>query len=152
MTVEPDVRRLQGRPVAPRRNGVRQHDLTLPAQPESVPAARHFLRMMLLEWGLHEATETVELAASELLTNAVMHARTPFEVTVVAEDDVTVSVRDTGGPFPTHLLSEGGVDVPGWDSEGGRGLLIVAAVADDWGMISEGSSTTVWFQVRLPRG
>jgi anti-sigma regulatory factor (Ser/Thr protein kinase) len=107
---------------------------------------------MLQEWGLQAASDTVELAASEILTNAVLHARTSFQVTVVAGDDVTVSVRDTGRSFPTHLPSTGGgVEPPDFDSEGGRGLMIVAAVTDDWGIARNGSSTTVWFQVRLPQ-
>jgi anti-sigma regulatory factor (Ser/Thr protein kinase) len=151
LDVDLDAHRPLGAPAAPGRSAVRRQHVTLPPQPESVPAGRHFLRLMLLEWGLREATETVELAASELLTNAVVHARTSFDVTIVAQDDLTVSVRDTGGSFPTHLEEWGtGVHAPDGDSEGGRGLLIVAAVADEWGTTSDGSATTVWFQVPLP--
>jgi anti-sigma regulatory factor (Ser/Thr protein kinase) len=107
---------------------------------------------MLHEWGLHAVSPTVELAASELLTNAVMHARTSFEVSVVAQDDLEVSVRDTGASsFPDPASTGTAVDGPGRDSEGGRGLLIVAAITDAWGITRHSNGTTAWFRLRLPR-
>ena len=131
---------------------VRRQDLTLPPQVESVPAARHFLKLQLREWGLQAASDTVEIAASELLTNAVVHARTSFDVTIILDDNLTVSVRDTGGCFPRELRTgTEELELPPWDREGGRGLALVAAITDGWGLTANDSSTTVWFHVRLPQ-
>ena len=138
----------------------RRERLRLAPQVESVPIARHFLRLQLEEWGLQAASETVELAASELVTNAVLHARTTFDLTVQALEHagaatpaaVTVSVKDGGGPFPGRVRSfvESGPQMPDWESDGGRGFALVAAVSDDWGLVLDGAGTTAWFRVHLP--
>jgi len=118
----------------------------MPAQPESVTAARHFLCQMLSAWGLAELTDTVALAASELLTNAVVHARTSFEVTVLADQDLLVSVRDSAVPWRLGQPA----DLPDWPQESGRGLALVAAVSHQWGVRPEPDGKTVWFTVALP--
>lgn len=79
---------------------VRQERLTLPAQVESVPAARHFLSYMLGQWGLAALVDAVALAASELLTNAVVHAGTPIEVRLLVAGSLVVSVRDGRPAWP----------------------------------------------------
>lgn len=129
----------------------RRADVTLPAQPESVPAGRHFLNLHLREWGLDAATDAAGLAASELLTNAVLHARTPVRMTVVAEDHLVVSVHDSGDDWSAgrRRAVVSAMALPDEYSEGGRGLTLVAALSDDWGIDADGTGTTVWFQVAL---
>jgi anti-sigma regulatory factor (Ser/Thr protein kinase) len=67
-----------------------------------------------------------ELLVSELATNAVLHGRTGFSVTVVALDsEVRIVVTDAGSGWP-QVQKATGLDV------GGRGLHIVDTLSDDW--------------------
>lgn len=132
----------------------RQHRVRFPAQPESVPAGRHFLTMTLMEWDLTGLVETVALASSEVLTNAVVHARTAFEVEVRAREHLVVSVHD-GGPLWTGAAAGGlpqPLALPGWDVESGRGLALVEAVSDAWGVRRDVHGKTVWFSLAIPDG
>lgn len=132
----------------------RRERVRFPPQPESVPAGRHFLTMTLLEWDLTGLVEAVALASSEVLTNAVVHARTAFEVEVRAAEHLVVSVHD-GGPLWTRSAagpSAGSVALPGWDVESGRGLALVEAVCDDWGVRRDVAGKTVWFSLAIPDG
>jgi anti-sigma regulatory factor (Ser/Thr protein kinase) len=107
-------------------------------RPESVTAARHFVRNVLCarERG---AIEAAELMTSELATNAVRHARSAFELTVrTTSEEIRVEVRDMGEGQPTP-----GSPSPGERS--GRGLRIVQAMADSWGTASTSGGKLVWF-------
>ncbi len=83
--------------------------------------------------------EDVELVTSELVTNACRVALDSVGIRVTAERDmVTVSVTDDGPgePQPLH---------PDPDDPVGRGLLVVGAVAQDWGLLrADAISKTVW--------
>ena len=128
----------------------RHERLGLPGQPQSVSTGRHFLTLTLAEWGLSPLTETVALAATEVLTNAVVHAGTPIEVVVQLAEELTVSVRDDGPPWTAEPAGPGGVGLPPWDSEGGRGLALIEAVSDAWGVRTEPAGKTVWFSLARP--
>ena len=56
------------------------------AEPASVAAAREFVQQHLSHYGLDHLTEDVRLVVSELATNSMVHARTPFTVTLTARD------------------------------------------------------------------
>lgn len=97
-----------------------------------------------------DIAEFVVLAASELVTNAIRHARTSFELTVEVDDDIIdLRVFDADSRLP--LLA--GTDE---DAVSGRGIQIVAAVADEWGAGTEErdglTGKTVWarFGLRNP--
>ncbi|MGH8928741.1 MAG: ATP-binding protein, partial [Acidimicrobiia bacterium] len=78
---------------------------------------------------------------SELVTNAVLHARTPFLVKVtVAPDLIRVSVTD--GDRTQPLMKQHGLSDPT-----GRGLRIVDAMADRWGVDPDVDGKTVWFEL-----
>lgn len=86
--------------------------------------------------------DRVLLAVSELVTNAVLHGRGPIELRVTRRRDrVLGEVVDQGAGFEHQARTLG------LETVGGRGLAIVAAVSDRWG-IHEGSSH-VWFEVEL---
>ena len=126
--------------------------ITVPAAPDSVGRVRRVLRATLDGAGVAEETmDTAILLTSELVTNAVLHARTEVQVTVVVDDGVRVEVHDHSGMLPasrSHAL----------DSMTGRGLNIVGQLADDYGVELESPTAsgashggkTVWFS--LSRG
>jgi PAS domain S-box-containing protein len=117
-----------------------------PATPSSVGQARRFLLATLPDPG-DDAADTLALMLSELATNAVRHAATEFEVSVHLAPDcgcVRVEVSDgaPGYPIPQD-------PVP--DAPDGRGLHIVRALADAWGieMRRDRPGKTVWFSAPL---
>jgi PAS domain S-box-containing protein len=117
-----------------------------PATTASVGRARRFL-LEALPAGSGGAADSLVLMLSELATNAVQHAGTDFEVTVVVDPGrqlVRVEVDDAAGGFPAprELVA---------DAPRGRGLQIVQALADAWGieMRRDRPGKTVWFSTRL---
>ena len=106
-------------------------------RPEDVTAARLFVREHLSD----EPTETVqaaELMTSELATNCVMHAHSDFELAINAHDQIRIEVSDAGRGRPTLLQ-------PDVRALTGRGLRIVDAMSDAWGVIANTPGKTVWF-------
>ncbi|HKX75179.1 MAG TPA: ATP-binding protein [Acidimicrobiia bacterium] len=107
--------------------------------PESVTSARHFvLAAQPVDDDLRPRLAT---ATSELVTNAVVHAQTPFVVKVIpGEGRLRVTVVDES-PSPPKAT-----DPPG-ESKRGRGLRIVAALVDRWGYEVEDGGKAVWFEI-----
>ena len=106
-------------------------------RPEDVTAARLFVREHLSD----EPPETVqaaELMTSELATNCVMHAHSEFELAINAHDQIRIEVSDAGRGRPTLLQ-------PDVRALTGRGLRIVDAMSDAWGVIANTPGKTVWF-------
>jgi anti-sigma regulatory factor (Ser/Thr protein kinase) len=93
-----------------------------------------------------DISESVALIASELATNCVRHATaSTFEVRVERlADRIVIEVEDDGVGDPV-------VRSPGPDDTSGRGLQIVSALADDWGVVPSPTSRgkTVWAAVTL---
>lgn len=106
-------------------------------------SARHFVADALVRSGHAGALlEDAKLLVSELATNAVVHAGSPFSVVVRAEDSrVRVSIRDASTVTPT-LRDEG----PGAVS--GRGIRLVAALSADWGVEVTADGKTVWVELQ----
>ena len=124
----------------------RERELLLSCQLASVRAGRHFVRDTLLEWDLERLVEDAELGVSELVANAVRYAKTDVLIKVSADTQVTIAVVDRDPvlhrpvhPTPDDLLAESG-----------RGLRIVAAVADDWGIEARTGGKSIWFSLALP--
>lgn len=109
-------------------------------KPRNVRAAREFVAGTLREQGFSGDSDVVLLLASELVTNAVRHAATPFEITVeVNRDQVHVAVIDGDaehGPEVQH---------PGPEDTNGRGLLLVDQLSEGWGSDRLGRNKAVWF-------
>ena len=90
-------------------------------------------------------TEDVLLVVSELVTNAVRHGGSAIELALsVLADCVRVAVTDSGTALPVVAAGHPSIDRPT-----GRGLLIVAATARDWGVERKASrpGKTVWAEV-----
>lgn len=106
-----------------------------------MPAARHFVADLLIERGLNGAAVAAASLVSELATNCVIHARTPFTVQVVERRDaVRVSVTDSS-PVQARVRRHS------LDSTTGRGLRLVASLATAWGAEGNRNGKTVWFEV-----
>ena len=112
----------------------------LPAEPRSVKVARDFVRSTMTAWGVEP--DGAVLLTSELVTNAVRHARTEVVVTVRdAGPGVRIEVRDDDPGAP--VLAPADVD-----ATSGRGLSLVNHVADAWGVERhDGDGKTVWLEV-----
>jgi two-component sensor histidine kinase len=114
--------------------------LHLEPLPRMVQSARSFVRDRLPDEVTHETAETALLLTSELVTNAVIHARTAIEVGVTVTTNkvlITVHDEDLGRPSDTD---------PG--REGGRGLGLVAAMSEDTATERhQGEGKTVWFRL-----
>jgi anti-sigma regulatory factor (Ser/Thr protein kinase) len=120
----------------------------LPAELESVVAARHLCSATTSKWALSESViQDAALAVSELVTNAILHART----------DLTVSFRRLGGGVRIEVR-DGSTHVPVVEaarpedlllnrSMTGRGLALVAAVADRWGADPQPDGKVTWAEV-----
>lgn len=104
---------------------------------------RRILRAHLAGWDLLEVAEAVELALPELIANVVRHVpgRRCRMLILLQGGGVRVEVSD---PSPV-LPRPAGVNLT---AEGGRGLLLVEAVTDRWGVEERpaGAGKTVWFE------
>ncbi|MFJ7630720.1 ATP-binding protein [Streptomyces sp. NPDC097595] len=107
----------------------------------SVGASREFVTGLLAEWQLHTLIEDIRLCVSELATNALLHGVPPGREFSVAlhrvEDQVRLEVRDSGPGQPN-------VQQAADDACSGRGLHLVRALADDFGVDDHVVGKTVW--------
>ncbi|OPF81769.1 PAS sensor protein [Streptomyces antioxidans] len=117
----------------------------LPADPSVVATVRREVAARLLAWGLEEAVFTTELVVSELVTNAIRHARTPFRLRVIHDRGLICEVSD-GSINAPHLRRARTFD------EGGRGLLLVAQLTRRWGTRYTRDGKTIWAEQSLPGG
>lgn len=116
----------------------------------SVAAARTFVRDTLQGWGFPDIIDDAVVLTSELVTNAVVHAGTAAEVLCTrAEGGVCVEVADRYPDRELPLQSPAG-RLGGVDREGGRGLLLCAALASRWGVEYTSTRKKVWFRLDLP--
>jgi anti-sigma regulatory factor (Ser/Thr protein kinase) len=113
----------------------------LAPHPSASGQARQLLRRVEDRWGHPELFEAAELPLSELVANAVLHARTQIEVAVCLVDEgLRVEVHDERPelhPAASHDR----------ESTTGRGLELVGAIADRWGVIRQPAGKTVWFEL-----
>src|SRR4051812_34911560 len=117
--------------------------LHLPPEPASVARARRFVESALGSVG--ELAEIAILLASELASNAGVHARTAFEVAIrVDHEIVRIEVYDTSPLMPSLRTYVA-------ESIAGRGLHMIAASSERWGFDSLPTGKVVWFELqRVP--
>lgn len=115
--------------------------LTLPALNVSVAAARRTVTALCAPAGLGGLHDTAALLTSEVVTNAVIHG----------EGTVLVRAHTGGGRLRVEVQDDGDgapvVSQAGREAEGGRGLALVAALADDWGVQLVPGGKYVWFEL-----
>jgi anti-sigma regulatory factor (Ser/Thr protein kinase) len=108
-------------------------------------SARGFLRTTLSSWDLDDLSEVATLLGNELVTNAVVHARTALRLTAsYRPPELTVEVWDRSAAQPV-LGSAHRVD-----RTHGRGLVLVESFAARWGVRSVEGHKVVWFALRAP--
>jgi hypothetical protein len=144
--------------------------------------ARRWIVSVLGQWELSPLADELELAGSELVTNALLHTHSGFEVTVaVCGGSVELAVRDRDPREPVlrpprlDLLADvesiAAMPEPDRDEAdpddimerhpslhvgpsgsiaAGRGLIIVDAIADEWGVASHSGGKDVWLRLPLP--
>ncbi|MGI3198720.1 ATP-binding protein [Streptomyces sp. IB201691-2A2] len=102
---------------------------------------RRIIRARLMHWSRPDLTDSAELLATELVTNALKHGCGDLGVRMYpTADRLRIEVRDGSHEFPVPRTA-----AP--DDEDGRGLLIVIATAEDWGVSHDG--TTTWCTLLL---
>lgn len=114
--------------------------LPLPHSPEAAPLARRATRRQLKAWNIDDDTAyTTQLIVSELVSNAIRYGTPPHHLRLIHDQELTCEVTDTATSTP-HITHARTID------ETGRGLYIVATLADQWGARHHKHGKTVWTQ------
>jgi anti-sigma regulatory factor (Ser/Thr protein kinase) len=114
---------------------------SLPPHPSSIGAARRFVRTALMSAGRHELLEDAELAVSEVVTNAVVHAGTRVDIKLVVGPVLARIEVEDGSPNQPRARRYA------ITASTGRGLGLVNDVAADWGVRPTERGKTVWFEL-----
>jgi len=122
---------------------VRAHaNLRLPHSDRAPRLARAFVAEHLQGWHLDNLIESASLVVSEVVTNAIIHARSDADLLLERTPTaLTISVTDRG----QGLVPESGSRV----SDGGRGLLIVQQLSTNWGAEPTGNGNGVWAELPI---
>ena len=121
---------------------------TLPRTEASVVKARRLVSASLRVWSLEAGEATACLVTSELVTNAVRHARLAaviVRVSLIGPRQVRVAVVDFSRTPPTLINA-------GVDDESGRGLVAVAGCSAAWGVEPVPWGKRVWADVEVRGG
>ncbi|GAA2327527.1 ATP-binding SpoIIE family protein phosphatase [Streptomyces violaceusniger] len=115
----------------------------LPDGPIAAAEARHHVTEQLSTWHLDELTMTTELLVSELVGNVVRHAKGPPRLRLLYGRTLICEVSD--GSLTTPRIRRAAET-----DEGGRGLQLVAALSDRWGMRFLATGKCIWTEQALP--
>jgi GAF domain-containing protein/anti-sigma regulatory factor (Ser/Thr protein kinase) len=119
------------------------HRLQLDDKPDAVPVARHFVRDTLRGTPLEHRSADSELILTELVTNATLHGSPPVTVDVQVSPEVArFEVSDASSGTPVALVQNP-------EAMTGRGLMLVEALSDRWGIDRKRSGKLVWAEVGL---
>ncbi|WP_188307380.1 ATP-binding protein [Streptomyces sp. CBMA123] len=118
-----------------------------PADLVAVGSVRHRLRTALSHWGVPELSDTAELLSSELVTNALLHTTkgAVFDAVLDSESRLRIEVQDGASRLPGRRR-----DPDAEYATSGRGLMLVEALADSWGVQLRGDGKVTWFELALP--
>ncbi|WP_307825312.1 ATP-binding protein [Streptomyces sp. M2CJ-2] len=114
------------------------------AEPEEVSTLRSLVRTHLEAWGFQEFIDSAQLCVSELIANVITHISrgTPAHLAVLLNGTrLRIEVRDPDArALPTLLEASD-------DAEGGRGMALVDALADRWGVELHGDCKVTWCEL-----
>jgi serine phosphatase RsbU (regulator of sigma subunit)/anti-sigma regulatory factor (Ser/Thr protein kinase)/PAS domain-containing protein len=115
----------------------------VPSDPAAVAQVRADVTRQLSRWGLEELEFATELILSELVTNAIRYGGEPIRVRVLRDRSLICEVFDSSSTSP-HLRYAAMTD------EGGRGLFLVAQLAERWGTRYTPEGKVIWAEQPLP--
>ncbi|MFD9304282.1 SpoIIE family protein phosphatase [Streptomyces sp. NPDC060048] len=129
---------------APRGGGPLSHTLT-PGDRDAPAMARHLIRAAVAAWGARDQADGIELAADELMTNALVHTDGVGHVSMrlTADGRIRIEVEDTSSALPQRREADD------W-AVSGRGLMLVDRLADSWGVEPRGGGKCVWCEFAIP--
>jgi anti-sigma regulatory factor (Ser/Thr protein kinase) len=116
--------------------------IALPPEPRSARQARRFVGDALHQLGADALRERASLLVSEVVTNAILHARTPLTLEVAFNGrTVWIGVTDgsTGSPLQRSYSR---------DATTGRGLVLLEALSSSWGSTVTKTGKIVWFELQ----
>jgi hypothetical protein len=121
--------------------------IDLPPSPAGVPHARHLVRDVLRAWRAPQFTEDAELLVTELVANVVDHV----------EAEVFSLEMELAGPWLRIVVVDGSALRPvvrelSMTAERGRGMQLIAGIADRWGVEDHQGGKRVWFELSAPGG
>ncbi|MET9387503.1 SpoIIE family protein phosphatase [Streptomyces sp. NPDC002928] len=114
----------------------------IPADPAAVSKAREWTTRQLTTWGLEDLLFTSELIVSELVTNAIRYGRAPMDLRLIRHNVLVCEVTDSSGTQPRLRRAH-------TTDEGGRGLFLVAQLAERWGCRHGQNRKTIWSEQRI---
>ncbi|MER5666811.1 SpoIIE family protein phosphatase [Streptomyces mirabilis] len=115
----------------------------VPSEPAAVGEVRASVTRQLAEWGLDDMAFTTELILSELVTNAIRYGSGTIQVRVLRDRSLICEVSDNSSTSP-RLRYAATMD------EGGRGLFLVAQLAERWGTRYTPAGKVIWAEQPLP--
>ncbi|MGW5214639.1 ATP-binding protein [Streptomyces sp. NPDC004051] len=121
-------------------------DVQFVAHPEEVAALRRVVRLRLSAWGLHELVDTAQLCVSEFVSNVVTHVGVGTRGSLVVAMTgacLRIEVHDPDTrTLPALVVAE-------TDAEGGRGMTLVDALADRWGVQLHKDRKVTWCELAI---
>ncbi len=121
------------------------HQVDLAAEPASAGLARDFVSLQLSSHNLLDLVQDIRVVVSELATNALLHAQTPFVVTLSMTGGMVLLTLQDGSQLLPIQSAASVTDL------NGRGLMIVELLSHEWG-ISTDESHWVSFRVMSQDG
>lgn len=119
--------------------------LRLPSTLQSPGEAREFVSRRLREWGAAELEDAALLLVSEVVTNAVIHARSAPRLTLSLDSEhLVVSVHDNSPLPPVRRRAT-------LSATSGRGMALVQSMAAQWGVNGSHTGKEVWFYLERGR-
>ncbi|MFI9648166.1 SpoIIE family protein phosphatase [Streptomyces sp. NPDC052040] len=115
----------------------------VPADPAAVAAVRKQAVGQLEVWRLSDAAFIAELVVSELVTNAIRYGEPPIRLRMIHDDTMLICEVSDGSLTAPHLRRARTYD------EGGRGLLLVARLAQRWGSRHTPEGKVIWAELSL---
>ncbi|MER6399563.1 SpoIIE family protein phosphatase [Kitasatospora sp. NPDC001603] len=115
---------------------------TLSDEPVAAGQARAHIRGRLAQWHLDELSMTTELIVSELVGNVVRHAKGPLQVRLIRSRTLICEVSDQSLTTPRIRHAED-------TDEGGRGLQLIAALSQRWGVRHTSNGKCIWTEQPL---
>lgn len=113
--------------------------VVLVPDPSAAAIARQIVHDACRAWRLDHVRDAAELVITELVSNVVRHAGTEMEISLTASPGaLRLAVRDGSPLLPSSGVSRGSM------AETGRGMLVIRALATEWGVALTGDGKVVW--------